>query len=185
MQEKKLINGTLGALRLVRKEIKGRGNWQSASMARGQGAELVFKTFFEGKFNNTNYIVCARPKHFAKLYADNHDIRPDFMIENIVTNKRFFVEVKRQHAGRGNAHERACRYFTPGLINAFKKMSNIDIVIPIWLVFCNGITLDEKRVREIKFWFYEHEINYLLWPNLSDTSYIDNHFENHIKPLLD
>jgi len=154
-------------------------------MARGQGAELVFKTFFEGKFKNTLYIVVPRPMHFSKLYAANHGIRPDFMIENTSTDKRFFIEIKRQHKGRGNAHERACRYFTPGLIQAFQKQSNIHEGIPIWLVFSNGITQDEKRVREIKFWFYGYEANYLLWPNLSDTTYLDNHFEKHIKPLID
>ena len=36
-----------------RKEISGRDNWQSTSMARGMGAEYVFKTFFEGKFRST------------------------------------------------------------------------------------------------------------------------------------
>lgn len=154
-------------------------------MARGQAAELVFKTFFEGKFGTGPYKIVPRPMHFSKLYAHNHGIRPDFMIENTGTDKRIFIEIKRQHKGRGNAHERACRYFTPGLIEAFQKKSNILEKIPIWLVFSNGITQDEKRVREIKFWFHLHEMNYLLWPDLSDTSHIDNHFEKYFRCLLE
>jgi type II restriction enzyme MunI len=54
-----------------------------------------------------------------------HGIIPDFAIDNLKTKKPLYVEVKRQDgwvegkeksAGRGNAHERSCKFFTPGLL---------------------------------------------------------------------
>ncbi len=153
-------------------------------MARGQGAEYVFQIFFEGLFKNTNFEILSKPKNFYRLYAENHGIRPDYAILNKENGKIFFIEIKRQHEGRGNAHERACRYFTPGLISALKTESGISNVIPIWLVFCNGITRDEKRTREIRFWFRDCEENYTFWSKLTDTSTIENHFQNYIQPCL-
>lgn len=57
-------------------------------------------------------------------------VSPDFSITNIHTGKILFGEIKRQDgwvegkdpsAGRGNAHERMCKLFTPGLLNAYTK----------------------------------------------------------------
>lgn len=187
MQGKKKLDGIHGELKLSkkkRKEISGRDNWQGTSLARGMGAEYVFKTFFEGKFRRTSFEIIHHPMNFKKLYAEDHGIQPDFLFRNKKNGKQFFVEIKRQHAGRGNAHERACRYFTPGLIQALKTECNINEITPIWLVFCNGITKDKKRVREIKFWFDNHELNYLLWEHIGDTSMIEKHFDKHIKAFL-
>lgn len=177
--------GMSGGMILARKEIRGRSNWQSAAMARGQGAELVFKTFFEGYFKNTGFRVIAKPKDFKTIYAADHGIEPDFKIINDVTGKMFFVEIKRQYAGRGNAHERACRYFTPGMVKHLKKYCNVKTVMPMWLVFSNGITTDKKRVREVKFWFDGYEENYLFWANLANTETIKVHFDTYIRPHLE
>lgn len=148
------------------------------------GAELVFKTFFEGYFRKTDFEIVPKPKDLRKLYAEDHGIEPDFKILNNKNGKQVFVEMKRQHAGRGNAHERACRYFTPGMIRYMVSICGVESIIPMWIVFSNGITKDKKRVREIKFWFNEHDENYLFWQNLSDTTPIKDHFDGSIKPHL-
>lgn len=89
-------------------------------------------------------------------------VSPDFAIENTETRKILFGEIKRQDgwvegkdpsAGRGNAHERLCKLFTPGLLNVYRKIVGIDTedILPFWVVFEGDITRDPKRVREIKF----------------------------------
>ena len=58
-------------------------------------------------------------------------VSPDFSITNTRTGKILFGEIKRQDgwvegkdpsAGRGNAHERMCKLFTPGLLNAYREI---------------------------------------------------------------
>jgi hypothetical protein len=69
------------------------------------------------------------------------------------TEKTLYVEVKRQDgwvenkkqsAGRGNVHERSCKYFTPGLIEIMQKKGKISGILPFWVVFIGDITRDPK-----------------------------------------
>ena len=62
-------------------------------------------------------------------------ITPDFAIRNKKTGKILFGEIKRQDgwvegkspsAGRGNAHERLCKLFTPGIIKKYREVSGPD-----------------------------------------------------------
>lgn len=64
-----------------------------------------------------------------------HGVFPDYSITNTETNKTIYIEVKRQDgwvegkdrsAGRGNAHERSCKFFTPGLLKVLRQKGNID-----------------------------------------------------------
>lgn len=61
-------------------------------------------------------------------------VSPDFSITNRKTGKILFGEIKRQDgwvegkdpsAGRGNAHERMCKLFTPGLMKAYRRIGKI------------------------------------------------------------
>lgn len=61
-------------------------------------------------------------------------IRMDFAIRNLTNGKTLFGEIKRQDgwteltsmkAGRGNAHERSCKYFTPGLLRTLRKKAEL------------------------------------------------------------
>lgn len=56
-------------------------------------------------------------------------ISMDFAIRNLSNGKILFGEIKRQdgwiettnmQTGRGNAHERSCKYFTPGLMKIIR-----------------------------------------------------------------
>lgn len=122
-------------------------------------------------------------------------IKMDFSITNIKNNKILFGEIKRQDgwvegkapsAGRGNAHERCCKYFTPGLIRALRKLSRIDSseILPFWIVFVGDITRDPKRNREIDFWFQEYKSNYFMWRNTQDIGSLLDFFENNLLPFL-
>ena len=59
-----------------------------------------------------------------------HGIYPDFAVDNLATVKSLYVESKRQDGWveggarkdeRGNAHERSCKFFTPGLLKIMSK----------------------------------------------------------------
>lgn len=123
-------------------------------------------------------------------------VSPDFSIKNTVTGKILFGEIKRQDgwvegkdpsAGRGNAHERMCKLFTPGLLKTYRKIGGINSpdILPFWVVLEGDITRDPKRNREIAFWFDTFDKNYFMWrPNMTGQDLI-NHFNNYLKPYLD
>ena len=175
-----------------KKELSNRLNWENFSGKKAQNAEQDLYDVFNKAFEGTVYKLHEKPKHFKNLYAsvklsedtlnsifnpnidyDNVSwgILPDFAIENTKTGKILFGEIKRQDgwvegkapsAGRGNAHERLCKLFTPGLLNLYKKVGGIDTddILPFWVVFEGDITRDPKRVREITFWFDRYYMNF-------------------------
>lgn len=121
-------------------------------------------------------------------------ISMDFLIRNNKNNKILFGEIKRQDgwventtpsAGRGNAHERSCKYFTPGLCRALRKKGGLsDDILPFWLVLVGDITRDPKRNREIAFWFQEYTKNYFMWRNPTNPNDLLDFFENNLLQYL-
>lgn len=123
-------------------------------------------------------------------------VSPDFSIKNKKTGKILFGEIKRQDgwveeknpsAGRGNAHERMCKLFTPGLIKKYREVSGItdEEILPFWVVLEGDITRDPKRNREIAFWFDKYDKNYFMWrPQMTDKDLVD-HFNKYLKKYLD
>ena len=121
-------------------------------------------------------------------------ISMDFAIKNLWTQKTLFGEIKRQDgwiettsmaAGRGNAHERSCKYFTPGLSKVLREASNIsDKILPFWLVLIGDITRDPKRNREIAFWFQGYESNFYMWRDTDDIGDVLDFFENKLLAYL-
>lgn len=138
-------------------------------------------------------------EELEQIYIPNvpitkHGIKPDCLIRNDATKKEIYVEIKRQDgwvenkprsAGRGNAHERLCKYFTPGLLRLMSTTSKITAAYPFWIVFQGDITRDICRVKEIRFWFDGHKENLTFWRDTSDPSPIINHFFDYILPLLE
>lgn len=200
-----------------KQELSKRKNWQDASGEKASTAEQNLYDVFTDYFTDTNYILYTKPKHLKNLYSKinlppevileifnpeidldkkNWGVSPDFAIENKITKKIIFGEIKRQDgwventnqsAGRGNAHERLCKLFTPGLIKAYREAGKIldETILPFWVVFEGDITRDPKRVREISFWFDKYTQNYFMWrPNQSGDKLIE-HFNKNIKPYLD
>ena len=117
-------------------------------------------------------------------------ISMDFAIRNKKNGKTLFGEIKRQDgwveskepsAGRGNAHERCCKYFTPGLQDILRQVSNLpDSILPFWIVFVGDITRDPKRNREIAFWFNGYTANYFMWRDINDIGALLDFFENNL-----
>lgn len=118
----------------------------------------------------------------------------DFAIRNTKNNKVLYGEIKRQDgwtestdpsAGRGNAHERCCKYFTPGILNLLWNSSGLPHnILPFWLVFVGDITRDPKRNREIAFWFQNYHTNYYMWRDTSQVGDMLDFFENYLLPYL-
>lgn len=121
-------------------------------------------------------------------------ISMDFAIRNIRSGKTLFGEIKRQDgwiettdmaAGRGNAHERSCKYFTPGLLKVIREKSGIsDEILPFWIVLVGDITRDPRRNREIAFWFQGYEKNFYMWRDQNDIGDLLDYFENNLLPYL-
>ncbi len=121
-------------------------------------------------------------------------ISMDFAIRNTKNGKILFGEIKRQDgwventdpsAGRGNAHERSCKYFTPGLLKVIRETGGLsDDILPFWIVYVGDITRDPKRNREIAYWFQSYTKNYYMWRNTDDIEDLLNFFEKNLLPYL-
>ena len=121
-------------------------------------------------------------------------ISMDFAIRNITNGKILFGEIKRQdgwtettdmQAGRGNAHERSCKYFAPGLIKVLREQSGrSDEILPFWLIIVGDITRDPRRNREIAFWFQNYTKNYYMWRDTDNIADMLDFFENNLLPYL-
>lgn len=196
-------------------ENRKRGKWQDYSGENAEKAEQLFFSAFSEYFKGKDYEIIEKPSDFKNLYVNvaltedelseiykpkipvtKHGVFPDYAIINNKTRKKIYVEVKRQDGwveggkrsdGRGNAHERSSKFFTPGLLEALRKEGNIDSdKLPFWTVFQGDITKDPCRVREITFWYGdENRGHYFFWRDTSDSLKLTSHFENYIKQILD
>lgn len=197
--------------------LQNRSNWEKDSGEKATKAEQNLYKAFEKHFEGTDYKLHRKPKHLKNLYAqvelsddvisqiydpkiDSKKIKwgvfPDFAIENIKTHKILFGEIKRQDgwvegkkpsAGRGNAHERLCKLFTPGLQKAYRSIGGITSakILPFWVVFEGDITRDPKRNREIAFWFDTFDKNFFMWrPSMTDKELVE-HFDMYLKPYME
>lgn len=72
---------------------------------------------------------------------------PDIGIRHLATGHRYVLECKYQKA-EGNAHERVCKYMTPGLIHIIKNKLGANYH-PIGYAFDGGIACDAGYRREI------------------------------------
>lgn len=194
------------------KELRKRDIWQDSSGGKAGVAEKNFYDIMSKEFEGSDFRIRSKPKEFrdiyskiklsdemlADIYCPNetwiHGVIPDYAIDNIITKKTLYVEVKRQDgwvegkprsAGRGNAHERSCKFFTPGLLKILREHGKLgDDVLPFWVVFQGDIARDPKRVREIHCWYGEHTAHFFIWSNSSDDKALISHFNKNLKHLL-
>lgn len=191
-----------------------RRKWQDYGGGAAAVAELSFFGCFQKVFEGTEYSIVAKPKDFQNLYVDvqlhdavlsqiycpanpitRHGVIPDYAIRNEVSGKSIYVEVKRQDGwieggvrqdGRGNAHERSCKFFTPGLTKALRAKSHIaEPHLPFWTVFQGNITKDPCRVREVTCWYEGFEAHFFFWRTAPNPDLLLAHFDEHVGPLLE
>lgn len=175
-------------------------------------AENNFLEVFQREFRETPFQIRPKPREFKNIYANFklcdevlaeiycpdrtwiHGLIPDYAIDNTETHKTLYVEVKRQDgwvegkepsAGRGNAHERSCKFFTPGLLKVLREHGKLgDSVLPFWVVFQGDIARDPKRVREITFWYTGVESHFFMWREGAGAKPLVRHFNEKLRKLL-
>jgi len=141
-------------------------------------------------------IYCPDAATMERAQRRGWGVSPDFSITNTKTGKILFGEIKRQDGwiegkkpndGRGNAHERMCKLFTPGLIKKYREVSQItdETILPFWVVFEGDITRDPKRNREISFWFDTYDKNFFMWRPQMGNEELIYHFNTYLKKYLD
>lgn len=193
-------------------QLRQRGIWQDVSGLKAGTAEVTFFEVFLKEFQGTDFRVRPGPRELKNIYNEivlsddilakiynpsrtwSHGLIPDFAIDNLKTGKTLYVEVKRQDgwvegklpkAGRGNAHERSCKFFTPGLLKILREHGKLgDDVLPFWVVFQGDIARDPKRVREIHTWYAGCPNHFFLWHNSADSQSLVTHFNEKLKYLL-
>ena len=193
--------------------LQSRATWQDYSGENAGVAEKQFYDVFTEHFKSTDFRIRSKPQEFKDIYVNvplnervlseiytpeieitKHGITPDYAIDNFKTKKTLYVEVKRQDgwvedkprsAGRGNAHERSNKYFTPGLLKILREKGGLgNSVLPFWTVFQGDITRDPCRVREITCWYADHTEHYFMWRNSSDPKPLIEHFDKSLKQFF-
>lgn len=172
---------------MAREHLSLRDNWQARGNFRGNEAERAFQAAIVSHLDQ-NFETDFKPLDLKGIYGTNagrsYGIIPDYLIRNTETGRAVFVEIKRQDE-RGNAHERACKYFTPGILASARQVAKQPgDAIPFWWVFTNGIATSQKYRREITHWFKGIEAHLLLWEDIDDLAVVTHHFDAHIRPLL-
>ncbi len=194
------------------KELRKRGTWQDLSGGRAGVAEKNFYDVFTTEFEGTDFRIRSKPREFRDIYSKiklskevlaaiynpdetwTHGITPDYAIDNVKTKKTLYIEVKRQDgwvegkerkAGRGNAHERSCKFFTPGLLKIMRQRGKLgNDALPFWVVFQGDIARDPKRVREVHCWYGNYQAHFFFWSNATDGKALINHFNQRLRHLL-
>lgn len=194
-------------------ELRGREIWQNYSGGNATVAEKNFFTVMTVAFTGTSFRIRSKPTEFKNVYADiklsadvlsriycpdgtwKHGIVPDYAIDNLKTDKHLYAEVKRQDgwveqklrsAGRGNAHERSCKLFTPGLLKIMRAAGHLgENILPFWVVFQGDIARDPKRTREIHCWYQGVEDHFFMWSDSTKADALLQHFNTKLRPLLE
>ena len=175
---------------MAREHLEAREKWQGMSAARGHGAEDVFHALMRMHLRADGYRTEKKPTDLSRIYGTRttgnpHGIRPEYAIRHKQSGRAIFVEIKRQRAS-GNAHERACKYFAPGVVESARIIARLpEGAFPFWLVFTNGIATDPNYRQEITHWFKGGlERHCFLWKSVDEHDALLDHFDTHIRPLL-
>ena len=176
-----------------------RNNWQAQANQDGAKSEKIFHGIMGEllKFSGFEKYSLSKSKSLGKLYGDRQQwgVRPDAEIMNSETERTVFVEIKRQQdpnetKKKGNAHERACKYFAPGLIEVARERGNIAPKhFPFFWIFTDGLATYPQHKAEIEFWFSfsKEKNNFLLWDYKAEggVDKLRDFFQNNIRPVLD
>ena len=174
-----------------REFLAARENWQANASRRGLASEAKIFRVLQSAFAELPGLDAYRAEKNTKLLRNIHGpnkqwgVRPDAAVTNTETGRTAFVEVKRQNP-MGNAHERACKYLTPGMVAAGREKGDIrENDFPFFLIFTNGLAANERYGSEIAFWFSNSplENHFLLWSG--DPGELLDFFLEKIRPVID
>lgn len=113
----------------------------------------------------------------------NETFIPDIGIIHIPSNRKYIIEVKNQQAA-GNAHERACKYMAPGMIDYLKDSLEVDYH-PVGFVFSGGMADDAGYRREILFLIGKSLRSHVFfWKGDRDPEKLAEWVDSTLYPLL-
>lgn len=172
----------------MRAMLSDRDIWQDRASADGAKLEeIVAEMLATALADLPQFHVARRPRDLANLYEGRWGAIPDLSISNIATSKKVWVEIKRQQAA-GNAHERACKYLAPGMLQHGERISGVPR--PFFFIFANGIAdnpdKSAKYRAEISTWFDAPgwSDHVLIWQNHDLVDLLD-FFERGIRSSLE
>jgi len=107
---------------------------------------------------------------------------PDACIRHKPTGKLYFIECKNQNDA-GNAHERACKYATPSMLDAIRRVMGVDYH-PMGYIFSGSMVLKKKYILEIQCEFRFARDHLLLWHPDHPKEALKAWFERAVVPLF-
>lgn len=110
------------------------------------------------------YDVVPKPKELLKIFdrlggGRALGIKPEAVIISKATDRRFFVEVKKQN-DEGNAEERAFKHHTVQFCKTLKVLYNYEYH-PYVTIFCDSLATNSRYTS--KFVYLIEPDHYLLW----------------------
>ncbi len=183
--------------------LSRRANWQHEGLKKASKSEQDVFDLLDTIVDSEKYIVDIKPKDAKGLYMEAYRARaldavearvlrqcgiiPELSITNRATGKKIFLEVKHQQDA-GNAHERAGKYFAPGIVRRLKKIGKLK-TFPVFFIFVGDIVdgpRSAKYIAELSTWFDDPSVKdrFLLWYN-RDKDLLRDYFEKCIKPAID
>lgn len=168
--------------------LSERAVWQDRANSAGSDLErVVHDVLAEYLQGDDSYSLEVKPKHLRGAYRERWGPVPDLAIGNRVTGKRIWIEIKQQNAA-GNAHERACKFLSPGLVRYGADLAGVPR--PFFFIFAGGIVdtpeKSDKYHAEIDRWFdadgwHDHV---LKWRNHDPVS-LCQWFTESILPVIE
>ena len=123
-------------------------------------SEVRFITAARKALDPEQYVVTYQPRELRDLFGrPGLGIQPEASIISKATDRRFFVEVKKQ-GDRGNAEERACKHHTVQFYKTLHDRFGYDYH-PYVTIFCEAHAVN-PRYTEKALYFFEPD-QYLLW----------------------
>lgn len=172
----------------MRAMLRDREVWQDRASAEGAKLEEIVAEMLATALSDLpQFRVTRKPRDLVALYEGRWGAVPDLSILNTATDKKVWVEIKRQQAA-GNAHERACKYLAPGMLRHSEQISGV--LRPFFFVFANGIAdspnKGAKYRAEISTWFDAPgwSDHVLIWQNHDPADLLD-FFERGIRPSIE
>ena len=127
----------------ISKMLSNRKIWQDRANSDGIYLENIVREILEEFTQGDHLIIIQKRPHDLKgIYDGRRGTVPDIAIRNKQNRKSVYLEVKQQGA-QGNAHERACKFFAPGILGKAEKISNTER--PFYFIFAGGMIDDPDK----------------------------------------
>lgn len=110
-----------------------------------------------------DYDVIDKPRELSRCFSEEAEtalgLQPEAAIVSKKTQRRFFVEVKKQ-GDRGNAEERALKHHTVEFYKLMNRLYGYDYH-PYVTIWCESLANLERYTRKANYLFEKDQ--YFLW----------------------